>query len=79
MVLKYTGMSIGRLWEGMLVTVPTKWETSEFGNVVEDAWKEIHESLYDKGIYACSGRNFKYVFSSFFGCNKSYLTYWEKL
>ena len=79
MVLRYTGLAMDGLYEGMLVTVPTNWDTSSFGHVTEDAWHEISDSLERRGIYLGSRRRFNHVYSSFSdGCNDSFLTFWEK-
>ena len=78
MVLKYEGLTVGRLREGMHVSVPTKWDTSEFGYVEEAAWSEIAEALQRRGIYL-SGRDSDHVFHL---CELSIgpvLTFWREV
>jgi hypothetical protein len=78
MVLKYEGLTVGRLREGMHVSVPTKWDTSFFGNVEEAAWSEIAEALQRRGIYL-SGRDSDHVFHLCGLSSDQFLTHWREV
>lgn len=78
MTLRYTGLTIGSLREGMLMTVPTNWKTSEFGYVTEAAGSEILDTLHRKGITIGSRSRLDHVFHTFSGNNGSFLCHWEK-
>ena len=81
MVLKYKGLTKGRLRDGMLVSVPTEWDTSCLGNVEEAAWSEIAEALQRRGL-DFSAKDWDFIFSSHGGnmimADGPFLTFWEK-
>ena len=79
MKLKYTGFTIGRLRDGMLLSVPTEWDTSNLGHVEEAAWSEIAEALQRRGLYF-SAKDNDTIFSVYenFSCGDSFLNFWEK-
>lgn len=74
MKLKYTGLSTNELREGMIVNVPTNWETGTFGHVIDYAWDEISDALHRRGIYL-SKREMSSVFSTF-GDDTLYYNFW---
>ncbi len=76
MKLKYTGLSTNELREGMIVNVPTNWETGIFGHVIDYAWDEISDALHRRGIYL-SKREMSSVFSTF-GDDTLYYNFWMK-
>ena len=78
MVLKYEGVTMGGLREGMHVSVPTKWDTSVSGNVEEAAWSEIAEALQRRGIYL-SGRDSDHVFHSCELSRGPVLVHWREV
>ena len=80
MVLRYTGLSGGWFMsEGMLLTVPTNWRTTEVtGSVTADARSEILDALNRKGITIGSRKSWNLVFSEFQCDGTSWLTFWEK-
>lgn len=83
MKLKYTGFTVGRLRDGMLLSVPTDWDTSCWGNVEEAAWPEIAEALQRRGLYF-SAKDNDYIFGTHrntdptFSRVSTFLTNWEK-
>ena len=77
MRLKYTGLTMDRLYDGMTVNVPTDWETSAIGHVIEYAWDEISDALHRRGIYL-SERELRCVFSTYPGGNDFFYNFWEK-
>ena len=80
MYLRYIGCTLPGLWDGMILTIPTEWNTCYAGNVEEDAWKEISEELHRRGIYLGSKRNIDHVFRTFrIDGSGTFLTNWEKV
>ena len=79
MKLKYTGFTVGRLRDGMLLSVPTDWDTSCSGHVEEAAWSEIAEALQRRGLYF-SAKDNDMIFSVYeiLSDGGSFLTFWEK-
>ena len=79
MKLKYTGLTMGHLRDGMIVSVPTKWDTDILGKVEEAAWSEIAEALQRRGLYF-SAKDYDMIFSVYGSfCNGgSSLNFWEE-
>ena len=75
MLIKYTGLSMNGLRDGMIVNVPTNWETATLGNVIDYAWDEISDALHRRGIYL-SKREMSLVFSSFSYGNDTFYNFW---
>ena len=79
MKLKYTGLTKGHLRDGMIVSVPTEWDTSIVGHVEEAAWSEIAEALQRRGLYF-SAKDNDMIFSVYGSLSggDSFLNFWEK-
>ena len=79
MKLKYTGLTKGNLREGMIVNVPTNWETGTFGHVEEAAWSEIAEALQRRGLYfSAKDNDFIFCIYESLSSGDSFLNFWEK-
>ena len=68
---------MGGLRDGMTVNVPTDWETSILGNVIEYAWDEISDALNRRGIYL-SKRELSMVFLTFSSGYDEFYVFWLK-
>ena len=78
MFLRYTGVTVGWLWEGMVFEVPTNWETSSMGNVTVDARSEIMDALWRKGLIFGNVRVLNHIYCvTDFGQGSFFLN-WKK-
>lgn len=70
---------MGHLRDGMIVSVPTEWDTSTLGAVEEAAWSEIAEALQRRGLYF-SAKDSDMIFSAYESLSggDSFLNFWEK-
>ena len=78
MILRYTGLTQGWLWEDMLVEVPTNWRTTEFGNVTADARSEIMDALWSKGITFGNSRILRHIYHTTHLSDGLFFTHWVK-
>jgi hypothetical protein len=77
MLIKYTGLSMNGLRDGMIVNVPTNWETAILGNVIDYACDEISDALHRRGIYL-SKREMSLVFSTFSSGHDAFYNFWTE-
>lgn len=79
MKLRYNGLTMGHLRDGMIVSVPTKWDIDILGQVEEAAWSEIAEALQRRGLYF-SAKDCDMIFSTYesLSSGDSFLNFWEK-